>query len=133
MAAKSKKDPLAALTAIPGVGKATAQKLFDAGMKTPAGIARKGAKGLDNAGISAATAKKILAAVAKKPASKKKSAPKKKAAPKKKPAPKKKVKKKTEPKKKAAPKKKASDTGRKGKDLKAPSLADILKRIKSGK
>ena len=123
MAAKSKKDPLAALTAIPGVGKATAQKLFDAGMKTPAGIARKGAKGLDNAGISAATAKKILAAVAKKPATKKKSAPKKKAAPKKK----------SEPKKKAAPKKKASDTGRKGKDLKAPSLADILKRIKSGK
>ena len=70
MAAKPKKDPLATLMAIPGVGKATAQKLSDAGIKSAAGINKAGAKGLANAGISAAISKKLLAAVAKNTAKK---------------------------------------------------------------
>ena len=53
MAAKPKKDPLATLMAIPGVGKATAQKLSDAGIKSASGINKAGAKGLAKAGISA--------------------------------------------------------------------------------
>ena len=70
MAAKPKKDPLAALMALPGVGKATAQKLSDAGIKSPAGINKAGSKGLAKAGLSAAISKKLLAAVAKKGAAK---------------------------------------------------------------
>ena len=70
MAAKPKKDPLATLMAIPGVGKATAQKLNDAGIKSPAGINKAGSKGLAKAGLSAAISKKLLAAVAKKSATK---------------------------------------------------------------
>ena len=70
MAAKPKKDPLAALLAIPGVGKATAQKLSDAGIKSAAGVNKAGAKGLAKAGLSAAISKKLLAAVAKKTAKK---------------------------------------------------------------
>ena len=45
MAGKSKKDPLEALMAIPGVGKATAKKLSDAGIKSAAGIKKAGQKG----------------------------------------------------------------------------------------
>ena len=70
MAAKPKKDPLAALMALPGVGKATAQKLSDAGIKSAAGINKAGSKGLAKAGLSAAISKKLLAAVAKKGATK---------------------------------------------------------------
>ncbi len=70
MAAKPKKDPLAALMAIPGVGKATAQKLSDAGIKSAAGVNKAGAKGLAKAGLSAAISKKLLAAVAKNTAKK---------------------------------------------------------------
>ena len=70
MAAKPKKDPLAALMALPGVGKATAQKLFDAGIETPAGVNKAGQKGLTKAGVSAAISKKLLAAVVKKSAKK---------------------------------------------------------------
>ena len=44
MAGKSKKDPLEALMAIPGVGKATAKKLSDAGIKSAAGIKKAGEK-----------------------------------------------------------------------------------------
>ena len=58
MAAKPKKDPLAALLTIPGVGKATAQKLSDAGIKSAAGVNKAGAKGLAKAGLSAAISKK---------------------------------------------------------------------------
>ena len=46
MAAKPKKDPLATLMALPGVGKATAKKLSDAGIKSAAGINKAGTKGL---------------------------------------------------------------------------------------
>ena len=70
MAAKPKKDPLAALMALPGVDKATAQKLFDAGIKTPAAVNKAGEKGIAKAGVSAAISKKLLAAVVKKSAKK---------------------------------------------------------------
>ena len=81
MAGKSKKNPLAALMAVPGIGKATAEKLNKAGIKTPAGIKKAGKKGLEKAGISASLMKKLLASTPKKAAPKKKTA--KKAAPKK--------------------------------------------------
>tara|TARA_B100000925_G_scaffold124985_1_gene93171 strand:+ start:687 stop:1151 length:465 start_codon:yes stop_codon:yes gene_type:complete len=70
MSAKPKKDPLANLMAIPGVGKSTAQKLSDAGIKSAAGINKAGAKGLAKAGLGAVVSKKLLAAVAKKSATK---------------------------------------------------------------
>ena len=110
MAGKSKKNPLAALMAVPGIGKATAEKLNKAGIKTPAGMKKAGKKGLEKAGISASLIKKLLASTPKK------ATPKKKAAP-----------------KKAAPKKKSakSSDGRKGRDLKVPSLAEMLKQLKS--
>ena len=62
---KSKKDHLENLMKLPGVGKATAQKLYDSGIKSPAGVNKAGKKGLADAGISAAISKKLLAAVAK--------------------------------------------------------------------
>ena len=49
-----------ALTALAGVGAATAKKMIAAGMKTPAGVRSKGVNGLVKAGISAAVAKKII-------------------------------------------------------------------------
>ena len=76
MAGKSKKDPLATLMALPGVGKATAKKLSDSGIKTPAGIVKAGPKGLIKAGISAAISKKLLSVVSKKATSKKTAAKK---------------------------------------------------------
>ena len=121
MAGKSKKNPLAALMAVPGIGKATAEKLNKAGIKTPAGMKKAGKKGLEKAGISASLIKKLLASTPKKATPKKKAAAKK-VAPKKKAAP-----------KKAAPKKKSakSSDGRKGRDLKVPTLAEMLKQLKS--
>ncbi|RJU86198.1 MAG: hypothetical protein DWC02_05000 [Candidatus Poseidoniales archaeon] len=86
MAAKPKKDPLAKLLALPGVGKATAKKLNDAGIKSPAGIVKAGEKGLVKAGLSAMISKKLLSVVSKEK-------PAKKAATKKAPAKKSKAKK----------------------------------------
>ena len=80
MTGKPKKDPLAILMTLPGVGKATAKKLSGAGLKTPASIVKAGQKGLIKAGLSAviskakSTAKK---AAAKKVISKAKSTAKK--------------------------------------------------------
>ena len=71
MAAKPKKDPLAALMALPGVGKATAKKLSDAGIKSSSGIVKAGQKGLIKAGLSAMISKKLIAAVSKKATTKK--------------------------------------------------------------
>ena len=127
MAAKKTKNPLAKLMALPGVGKVAATKLQKAGIKTPAGIKKAGAKGLVKAGLSAALAKKLLAGSSK--AAAKKVAPKKKAAAKKK-AP---AKKKAAAKKKAPAKPSNSKSDRRGSDLKAPSLAEMLKRIKANK
>ena len=62
--AKPSKKVIEALTAIPGVGEATAKKLAGAGMKTKADVAKAGLKGLKAAGISAGTATKITKAVA---------------------------------------------------------------------
>ena len=117
VAGKSKKNPLDALMSLPGVGKVTAEKLSKAGMKSPAGIARAGEKGLLKAGLSSGRAKAILAALPKKKAAPKTKAAAKKVAPKKKAAA-----------KKVAPKKR--DDGRKGRDLKAPTLAEMLRRMK---
>ena len=147
MAAKTTKNPLAKLMALPSVGKATATKLQKAGIKTPAGIKKAGVKGLMKAGLTTTLSKKLLAGLVKKKAPAKKKAAAKKVAPKKKAAAKKKApakkkaaaKKKAPAKKKAAAKKKAprksstSESNRRGSDLKAPTLAEMLKRIKSKK
>jgi len=71
MTSKPKKDPLAILMTLPGVGKATAKKLSDAGIKTQASIAKAGQKGLIKAGLSAVMSKELLSAVTKKPTAKK--------------------------------------------------------------
>ena len=76
MAGKSKKDPLATLLALPGVGKATAKKLSDAGIKSSSGIVKAGSKGLIKAGLSAAISKKLLSVVSKKAPAKKTAAKK---------------------------------------------------------
>ena len=76
MAGKSKKDPLATLMALPGIGKATAKKLSDAGIKSSANIAKAGQKGLVKAGLSALISKKLIAAVSKKSPAKKAAAKK---------------------------------------------------------
>ena len=62
--AKPSKKVIDTLTAIPGVGEATAKKLAGAGMKSKADVAKAGLKGLKAAGISAGTATKIAKAVA---------------------------------------------------------------------
>ncbi|MDP6864743.1 MAG: hypothetical protein QGG96_04960 [Candidatus Poseidoniaceae archaeon] len=131
MAAKKTKNPLAKLMALPGVGKVAATKMQKAGIKTPAGIKKAGVKGLVKAGLSAALSKKLLAgskAPSKKKAAAKKVAPKKKAAAKKAPAKKKAAAKKKAPAKSSTPK-----SSRRGSNLKAPSLAELLKQIKSKK
>ena len=66
MAAKKKSHEKAikTLMTLPGVGKASAEKLAKAGMKTVGDVAKAGNKGLVSAGISAAAAKKILAGAA---------------------------------------------------------------------
>ena len=144
---KSKKDHLENLMKLPGVGKATAQKLYDSGIKSPAGVNKAGKKGLADAGISAAISKKLLAAVAKTAA--KKTTAKAKSAAKKTTAKAKSTAKKATSKAVAAGTKVAEKTiektsksspkpakqtkstdGRKGKTLKAPTLADILKRVR---
>ena len=71
MTGKPKKDPLAILMTLPGVGKATAKKLSGAGLKTPASIVKAGQKGLAKAGLSAVISKKLLSAVTKKSPAKK--------------------------------------------------------------
>jgi nucleotidyltransferase/DNA polymerase involved in DNA repair len=83
--AKVSKKVIDALTAIPGVGEATAKKLAAAGMSSKKDIVKAGLKGLKAAGITAGTAAKIAKAVAttKVKAASKKSKPKKKATPKK--------------------------------------------------
>jgi hypothetical protein len=133
MAAKKTKNPLAKLMALPGVGKVAATKMQKAGIKTPAGIKKAGVKGLVKAGLSAALSKKLLAG--SKAPSKKKAAAKKKAPAKKKAAAKKKApaKKKAAAKKKAPAKSSTPKSSRRGSDLKAPSLAEMLKQIKSKK
>ena len=65
MASKSKKEPLAALMSLPGVGKATAKKLSDAGIKSAAGIKKAGKKGLTKAGLTANMSEKLLNTVNK--------------------------------------------------------------------
>ncbi|MDP6869862.1 MAG: helix-hairpin-helix domain-containing protein [Candidatus Poseidoniaceae archaeon] len=135
MAAKPKKDPLASLMALPGIGKATAKKLHDSGIKSAAAIGKAGVKGLNNAGISPATAKKILAAVPKKKAASKAAA--KKVASKAKSTVKKAAKKTKSKAKKttAAAKKAASKATAAGKKVaeKVITEADGSKRVKSSK
>ena len=53
------------LTGLSGVGAATAAKMVAAGMKTPAGVRKAGISGLVKAGISASSAKKIVAGLPK--------------------------------------------------------------------
>tara|TARA_B110001452_G_scaffold181960_1_gene152823 strand:+ start:1100 stop:1621 length:522 start_codon:yes stop_codon:yes gene_type:complete len=71
MTDKPKKDPLAILMALPGVGKATAKKLSDAGIKSSAAVVKAGQKGLLKAGLSAVISKKLLSALSKKSPAKK--------------------------------------------------------------
>tara|TARA_B100000767_G_scaffold104471_1_gene100274 strand:+ start:1285 stop:1896 length:612 start_codon:yes stop_codon:yes gene_type:complete len=71
MTNKPKKNPLATLMALPGVGKATAMKLSDAGIKSSSGIVKAGQKGLIKAGLSAVISKRLLSAVSKKSPAKK--------------------------------------------------------------
>jgi hypothetical protein len=87
--AKPSKKVMDALTAIPGVGAATAKKLAAAGMSSKSDVVKAGLKGLKAAGITAGTAAKIAKAVAsskakaasKKSKKAKKSKPKKPATP----------------------------------------------------
>ncbi|MAP57786.1 MAG: hypothetical protein CL977_01665 [Euryarchaeota archaeon] len=62
--AKPSKKVIEALTAIPGVGEATAKKLAAAGMSSKSDVIKAGLKGLKAAGITAGTASKIAKAVA---------------------------------------------------------------------
>tara|TARA_B100000902_G_scaffold22557_5_gene27258 strand:+ start:1847 stop:2272 length:426 start_codon:yes stop_codon:yes gene_type:complete len=62
--AKASKKVIEALTAIPGVGEATAKKLAAAGMSSKTDVVKAGLKGLKAAGITAGTAAKIAKAVA---------------------------------------------------------------------
>ena len=118
--AKPSKKVIDALTAIPGVGAATAKKLAEAGMSSKSDVAKAGLKGLKAAGITAGTAAKIAKAVA----SSKAKAATKKAKPKKTPA-------------LPATKSKVSteESGVRGDQIgtkiSAPkSVADMLKRVK---
>ncbi len=86
--AKASKKVIEALTAIPGVGEATAKKLAAAGMSSKSDVVKAGIKGLKAAGITAGTAAKIAKAVASskaKAVTKKAKAVTKKAKPKKTP------------------------------------------------
>ena len=62
--AKTSKKVIEALTAIPGVGEATAKQLASAGMNSKSDVVKAGLKGLKAAGITAGTASKIAKAVA---------------------------------------------------------------------
>jgi len=141
---------IANLQAVPGVGKSTAKKLVDSGIRTANQLAKASTKKLLSAGLSSGMATKLAAAAAKstgkKVAAKAKEAPKKVAtkaktiaisaktaavkgkAKAKKAAP---AKKKTPAKKKAAVTKKDDKTVEvRSKTIATPSLKDLLKRIK---
>ena len=62
MAAKKGSSKIDALTALPGVGAATAKKLVTAKLDSVSKVASAGAKKLQDAGLSAAVAKKVAAA-----------------------------------------------------------------------
>ena len=125
--AKASKKVIDALTAIPGVGEATAKKLAAAGMSSKSDVVKAGLKGLKAAGLTAGTASKIAKSVA---SSKAKAVTKKAKA----------VAKKAKPKKTASPpitKSKVSteESGVRGDQIgtkiAAPkSVADMLKRVK---
>tara|TARA_B100000945_G_C20281138_1_gene548664 strand:- start:18 stop:407 length:390 start_codon:yes stop_codon:yes gene_type:complete len=125
--AKASKKVIDALTAIPGVGEATAKKLAAAGMSSKSDVVKAGLKGLKAAGLTAGTASKIAKSVA---SSKAKAVTKKAKA----------VAKKAKPKKTTSPpitKSKVSteESGVRGDQIgtkiAAPkSVADMLKRVK---
>ena len=62
MASQTKASKIEKLTALPGVGAATAKKLVDAKLDTVSKVATAGASKLIKAGIKAAVAKKIASA-----------------------------------------------------------------------
>ena len=62
MASQTKASKIEKLTALPGVGAATAKKLVDAKLDTVSKVASAGATKLIKAGINAAVAKKIATA-----------------------------------------------------------------------
>ena len=62
MASQTKASKIEKLTALPGVGAATAKKLVDAKLDTVSKVASAGASKLIKAGIKAAVAKKIASA-----------------------------------------------------------------------
>ncbi|MDG1525613.1 MAG: DUF4332 domain-containing protein [Candidatus Thalassarchaeaceae archaeon] len=140
---------IANLQAVPGVGKSTAQKLVNSGIRTANQLAKASTKKLLSAGLTSGMATKLVAAAAKstskKVAAKAKAAPKKAAAKAKTiaisaktAAAKGKAKaKKAIPAKKKSSKKKASVTKKdnktvevKSRTIATPSLKDLLKRIK---
>ena len=135
---------IANLQAVPGVGKSTAQKLAESGIRTANQLSKASMKKLLAAGLTSGMATKLVAAAAKstgkKVAAKAKAAPKKAATKAKTIAMsaktaavkgKAKAKKKAPAKKKAAVTKKDSKTVEvRSKTIATPSLKDLLKRIK---
>ena len=125
--AKPSKKVIDALTAIPGVGAATAKKLAEAGMSSKSDVAKAGVKGLKAAGITAGTAAKIAKAVASskaKAVTKKAKAATKKAKPKKTPAL-------PDTKSKVSTEESGVRGDQIGTKISAPkSVADMLKRVK---
>ena len=125
--AKPSKKVIDALTAIPGVGAATAKKLAEAGMSSKSDVAKAGLKGLKAAGITAGTAAKIAKAVASskaKAVTKKAKAATKKAKPKKTPAL-------PDTKSKVSTEESGVRGDQIGTKISAPkSVADMLKRVK---
>ena len=125
--AKASKKVMDALTAIPGVGEATAKKLAAAGMSSKSDVVKAGLKGIKAAGITAGTASKIAKAVASskvKAVTKKDKAVTKKAKPKK-----------TTPSPITKSKVSTEESGVRGDQIgtkiAAPkSVADMLKRVK---
>ena len=125
--AKASKKVIDALTAIPGVGEATAKKLAAAGMSSKSDVVKAGLKGIKAAGITAGTASKIAKAVASskvKAVTKKAKAVTKKAKPKK-----------TTPSPATKSKVSTEESGVRGDQIgtkiAAPkSVADMLKRVK---
>lgn len=125
--AKASKKVIDALTAIPGVGEATAKKLAAAGMSSKSDVVKAGLKGIKAAGITAGTASKIAKAVGSskvKAVTKKAKAVTKKAKPKK-----------TTPSPITKSKVSTEESGVRGDQIgtkiAAPkSVADMLKRVK---
>ena len=125
--AKASKKVIDALTAIPGVGEATAKKLAAAGMSSKSDVVKAGLKGLKAAGLTAGTASKIAKSVA---SSKAKAVTKKAKAVTKKAKPKK-----TTPSPITKSKVSTEESGVRGDQIgtkiSAPkSVADMLKRVK---